>query len=195
LWVRLMTWWCGRAHPMCRVLHIDEVAQITVVVDERALRISRSLVPEDVNVTETVLRPDIEFGPVSRGCLQELPFARVNHGLTSWLIRGFPHTALNVDWAQWLRLLGLSSDVGGDCHLAFTARLPQGNGRHRTGLIRRLANLLASTGREPARSKPQSRPPRPRTSPPTSRKSPTASPSVWAANPNHMGLHSGVAAS
>ena len=89
------------------VIHIDEVPQITVVIDERAFRISRSLVPEDANVGEAVLRPDVEFGPVPWGCLQEQPFARVIHGLTSWLIRGFPHTALNVDWAQWLRLLGL----------------------------------------------------------------------------------------
>ena len=64
------------------VIHIDEVAQIAVVVDKRALRISRSLVPEDVDVAEAVLRPHIEFRSVSRGCLQGLPFGRVKHGLT-----------------------------------------------------------------------------------------------------------------
>ena len=60
---------------MCGVIHIDEVAQITVVVDECALRITGSIIQEDIYVTESALRPYIDFKPVSRRCSQELPFA------------------------------------------------------------------------------------------------------------------------
>ncbi len=60
---------------MCGVIHIDEVAQLTVEIDECALRIGRSLVPEDINVAEAVLRPDIELRSVPRCCLHGLPFA------------------------------------------------------------------------------------------------------------------------
>ena len=49
------------------VIHIDEVAQLTVEIDECALRIGRSRVPEDIDVAEAVLRPDIELRSVSRG--------------------------------------------------------------------------------------------------------------------------------
>ena len=62
---------------MCGVIHIDEVAQITVVVDECALRITGSLIPEDIDVTESALRPYIDFGAVSRRCSQGLSFARL----------------------------------------------------------------------------------------------------------------------
>src|ERR687897_385101 len=43
----LMSRWCRRAHPVCGVIHIDQVAQLTVEIDECALRIGRSGVPED----------------------------------------------------------------------------------------------------------------------------------------------------
>jgi hypothetical protein len=69
------------------VLHIDEVAQFTVEIDECALRIGRSCVPEDIDVTEAVLRPDIELRSVSRRYLHGLPFAHLKHSLTSSLIR------------------------------------------------------------------------------------------------------------
>jgi hypothetical protein len=69
------------------VIDIDEAAQVTIVVDERALGKRRSLIPEDVNVTETVLRPDIELGAVPWRGLQRLPLALVKHGFTSSLIR------------------------------------------------------------------------------------------------------------
>ena len=48
------------------VIHIDEVAQFTVEVDECASRIGRSLVPEDVDVAEAVLCPDIELRSIPR---------------------------------------------------------------------------------------------------------------------------------
>jgi hypothetical protein len=59
------------------VIHVNEALQVAVVVDERTLRESRSVVPKHVNVTDTVLGPDIDFGPVSWSRLQELPFARL----------------------------------------------------------------------------------------------------------------------
>ncbi len=59
------------------VVHVDEVSQVAVVVDERTLRESRSVVPKHVNVTDSVLGPDIDFGPVSWSRLQKLPFARL----------------------------------------------------------------------------------------------------------------------
>jgi hypothetical protein len=62
-----MSRWCRRAHPVCGVIHIDEIAQLTVEIDECALRIGRSGVPEDIDVAEAVLRPDIELRSVSRG--------------------------------------------------------------------------------------------------------------------------------
>ena len=72
---------------MCGVIHIDEIAQLTVEIDECALRIGRSGVPEDIDVAEAVLRPDIELRSVSRGQLHGLPFAHVKHSLTSSMIR------------------------------------------------------------------------------------------------------------
>ncbi len=64
------------------VIDIDEVSQVAVVVNKRAFRVSRSLVPEHIDITEAVLGPHIEFGPVPRRCSQRLPFARVKHGFT-----------------------------------------------------------------------------------------------------------------
>lgn len=64
------------------VINIDEVPQVAVVVDKRPFRVSRSLVPEDIDITKPILGPDIEFGPVPWGCSQGLPFARVKHGFT-----------------------------------------------------------------------------------------------------------------
>jgi hypothetical protein len=69
------------------VIHIDEVAQLTVKIDECALRVSRSRVPKDINVAEAVLGPDIDLRSVSRRYLHGLPFARLKHGLTSSSIR------------------------------------------------------------------------------------------------------------
>ena len=51
---------------MGSVIHIDEVAQLTIEVNECALRIGRSRVPEDINVAEAVLGPDIELRSVPR---------------------------------------------------------------------------------------------------------------------------------
>jgi hypothetical protein len=72
---------------MCSVIHIDEVAQLTVEIDERAFRVGSSRVPEDIDVAEAVLGPDVELRSVSRGYLHGLPFAHLKHGLTSALIR------------------------------------------------------------------------------------------------------------
>jgi hypothetical protein len=72
---------------VCGVIHIDEIAQLTVEIDECALRIGRSGVPEDIDVAEAVLRPDIELRSVSRGQLHRLPYACVKHSLTSSMIR------------------------------------------------------------------------------------------------------------
>lgn len=78
----LMLWRCRRRHPMRGVIDIDEASQVAVVIDKRPFRVSRSLVPEDIDITEAVLGPDVEFGPVPWRCSQGLPFARVKHGFT-----------------------------------------------------------------------------------------------------------------
>ncbi len=59
------------------VIHVNEPSQVAVVVYERTLRESRSVEPKYVNVTDSVLGPDIDFGPVSWSRLQELPFAQL----------------------------------------------------------------------------------------------------------------------
>jgi hypothetical protein len=43
------------------VVHVDIIGQITVVIDEGAVRIVRALMPENVDVTDPVRRPYIDF--------------------------------------------------------------------------------------------------------------------------------------
>jgi hypothetical protein len=62
-----------REHPVSCVIHVDVVTHMTIVKDECTLRKSRALMPEYIDVTNSVFRPYIELGTVSRRGLQRSP--------------------------------------------------------------------------------------------------------------------------
>ncbi len=71
------------------VIHLNEVAQLTIEIDECAIRIGTSLVPEDIDVAEAIRRPNVELRSVPRRSLHGLPLAHSKHSLTSSMIGYF----------------------------------------------------------------------------------------------------------
>jgi len=55
-----------RRHPVGCVIHVDVVTQMAVVENERSLRKFRPMMPEYIDVTDSILRPHIKSGPVTR---------------------------------------------------------------------------------------------------------------------------------
>jgi len=131
------------------VIHIDEVSQVAVVVDKRPFRVSRPLVPEDIDITEAVPGPDIELGPVPRRCSQGLPFACMKHGFTfqsngavfrrppplSISLHGLGHSLYGSETGARLRSMSLTNAIPN--HPAFVGRpgisLDPGGGTRSSG--------------------------------------------------------------